>query len=70
MPSDADERFRQIIVASSGTADDNYRERRGWLMIDWVARDYTSAWVSLSHEGLAGQLRALPEISDMAGRGM
>lgn len=58
------QRLRPYLTRTIGTAEDGLDTWRGWLAMDWLARDYTPAWLHLA--GLtdcAHRLEATVEIT-------
>jgi hypothetical protein len=59
------QRLRPYLARTIGTAGDGLDEARAWLAMDWLVRNYTSAWLSLA--GLDGPARELAELDPVAG---
>ena len=61
------QRLKPLIPGLVGTASDGHAEARGFMVMDWIVRTYTPAWLRLA--GLdteADGLQSLPEIADAA----
>jgi hypothetical protein len=62
------QKLKPYIYRVIGTANDGGYDRRFWLTIDWLIREYTPAWLDLAKlTDQAAALRALSEITDASG---
>ena len=60
-------RLKPLIPALVGTASDGHAEARGFMVMDWIVRTYTPAWLRLARlDTAADGLESLPEIADAA----
>ena len=61
------QRLKPLIPALVGTASDGHAEARGFMVMDWIVRTYTPAWLRLARlDTEADGLQSLPEIVDTA----
>jgi hypothetical protein len=59
------QRLRPYLTRTIGTAQDGLDTRRGWRAMDWLARVYTPAWLSLA--GLSDTAERLEAAAAISG---
>jgi len=52
--------LRPYLTRTIGTADDGLDEKRAWMAMDWMIRDYAPAWISAA--GLPGLSETLEQL--------
>jgi hypothetical protein len=58
------QRLRLYLARTIGTADDGLDQRRAWMAMDWLVREYTPTWLSGAGVGDAAErLRSLVEVT-------
>ncbi len=64
LDDDPRQRLRLYLPRTIGTAGDGLDERRAWMAMDWLVREYTPTWLSAAGvEEAAERLRSLTEVS-------
>lgn len=64
------QRLRPYLARTIGTSNDGLDGARSWMAMDWLIRDYTTAWLRLARLTAASErLASLPPVLDVADLG-